>query len=131
MGNPVERSGMTNTFLDPALRRVVRLVALLNLGYFGIEFAVARAIGSVSLFADSVDFLEDASVNILILMALGWSAKRRANLGMALAFILLVPGLATLWTAWTKLRSPLAPEPFLLAITGLGALVINISCAVL
>lgn len=44
-----------------SLRRVVRLVALLNLGYFGIEFAVALTIGSVSLFADSVDFLEDAS----------------------------------------------------------------------
>ena len=43
------------------LRRVVRLVALLNLSYFGVEFAVALAIGSVSLFADSIDFLEDAS----------------------------------------------------------------------
>jgi Co/Zn/Cd efflux system component len=35
------------------LRRVVRLVAVLNLAYFGVEFAVAVAIGSVSLFADS------------------------------------------------------------------------------
>ena len=39
--------------------------------YFGIEFAVALAIGSVSLFADSIDFLEDASVNLLILVAQG------------------------------------------------------------
>ena len=38
-----------------ALRRTVRLVALLNLGYFGVEFAVALAIESVSLFADSKD----------------------------------------------------------------------------
>jgi hypothetical protein len=51
-------------------------VALLNLGYFTIEFGVARAIGSVSLFADSIDFLEDATVNGLILIALGWSARR-------------------------------------------------------
>ena len=42
------------------LRRVVLLVMALNLGYFGVEFAVALAIGSVSLFADSIDFLEDA-----------------------------------------------------------------------
>jgi len=41
-----------------ALRRAVRLVALLNLGYFGGEFTVALEIGSVSLFADSIDFLE-------------------------------------------------------------------------
>lgn len=53
------------------LSQVVGLVAVLNLAYFGVEFAVATAIGSVSLFADSVDFLEDASVNLLILAALG------------------------------------------------------------
>jgi Co/Zn/Cd efflux system component len=64
-----------------------------------VEFAVALAIGSVSLFADSIDFLEDASVNLLIVLALGWRARNRARLGMALAGILLVPGLATLWTA--------------------------------
>ena len=33
--------------------------AILNPAYFGVEFAVAMAIGSVSLFADSIDFLED------------------------------------------------------------------------
>ena len=54
-----------------ALRRAVRLVALLNLGYFGVEFAVALGIGSVSLFADSIDFLEDTAINGLILVALG------------------------------------------------------------
>ena len=85
----------------PDLRRVVGWVALANLAYFGVEFAVATSIGSVSLFADSVDFLEDASVNFLIVVALGWSARNRARVGMALAMILLVPGLATLWTAWT------------------------------
>ncbi len=36
------------------LRRIVLIVAMLNLAYFGIEFAVARAIGSVSLFADTM-----------------------------------------------------------------------------
>ena len=83
---------------DKGLRRVVRRVMLLNLGYFGIEFAVAVAIGSVSLFADSVDFLEDTSVNFLILVALGWTAARRAQVGMLLAGILLIPAVATLWS---------------------------------
>src|SRR6266851_1553917 len=71
------------------LRQVVIIVAVLNLAYFGVEFAIAGAIGSVSLFADSVDFLEDASVNFLIAIALGWNATNRARLGMALAGILL------------------------------------------
>lgn len=116
---------------DHALRRVIRLVALLNLSFFGIEFAVATAIGSVSLFADSIDFLEDASVSFLILVALQWSAVRRARVGMALAGILLIPGLATLWTAWEKFNAPVPPAPALLSLTGAGALAINLTCAVM
>ncbi len=117
--------------MGSALRRTVLAVALLNLGYFGVEFGVALAIGSVSLFADSVDFLEDASVNLLILLALGWSARGRARVGMLLALVLLVPGLATLWTAWEKFNLPVAPSPMSLSLAGLGALVVNLSCALL
>ena len=111
------------------LRRVVLVVAALNLGYFGIEFAVALAIGSVSLFADSVDFLEDASINILIAVAMGWSARWRARLGMALALIILAPALAGLWTAWQKLALPVPPAPWPLTLTGTGALLVNTACA--
>ncbi len=111
------------------LRRAVRAVMLLNLGYFGVEFAVALAIGSVALFADAVDFLEDASVNALILFALGWGVRARARVGMALAAILLVPGLATLWTAWAKVLEPVAPAPLPLSLAGLGALAVNLACA--
>ena len=113
------------------LRAAVILVALLNLAYFGVEFAVALAIGSVSLFADSVDFLEDASINILIAAAMGWNARRRAHLGMLLAAILLAPALAGLWTAWQKLASPVPPAPLPLTLTGIGALAINLSCALI
>jgi Co/Zn/Cd efflux system component len=116
---------------DRGLRRAVRAVALLNLAYFGVEFAVALVIGSVSLFADSIDFLEDTSINLLILVALGWTARRRARVGMALAGIILVPGLATLWTAWDKFVTPTPPEPLILSVTGLGALAINLSCALI
>ena len=84
---------------DSALPSAVTVVALANLAYFFVEFAVARRIGSVSLFADSVDFLEDASVNFLIVTALGWSERNRARVGMFLAAVLLVPALALLWTA--------------------------------
>jgi len=113
------------------LRSAVRLVAILNLAYFGIEFTVAIAIGSVSLFADSIDFLEDASVNFLILVALGWSATRRARMGMVLAGLLLVPGLATLWTAWQKFSLPVPPAPVPLSLAGAGAFAVNLSCALL
>jgi Co/Zn/Cd efflux system component len=122
---------MPTKITNNALRRVVRLVALLNLGYFGIEFAVALAICSVSLFADSVDFLEDASINFLILAALGWSSIHRARLGVVLAGILLVLGLATLWMAWEKFNVPSAPDPLALSLAGMGALIVNLSCALM
>ncbi len=116
---------------NDALRTTVRRVAALNLGYFGVEFAVALAIGSVALFADSVDFLEDASINILILIGLGWTAARRATLGMALAGVLLIPGIATLWTAWQNFQLAVAPEAAPLALTGFGALAVNLACALM
>lgn len=40
-----------------------------------------------------------------------------------------MPGLATLWTAWEKFNAPVPPEPLALSLTGLGAFVINLSCA--
>lgn len=113
------------------LRVAVGLVAALNLAYFGIEFAVALAIGSVSLFADSVDFLEDASINLLIAAALGWTATARARLGMVLAGILLVPAAATLWTAWAKFSLPVPPSPMPLSLAGAGALAVNLCCAMI
>jgi Co/Zn/Cd efflux system component len=67
-----------------ALARVVALVAALNLGYFAVEISVALAIGSVALLADSADFLEDAAVNLLILLGLSWSVRGRARLGTAI-----------------------------------------------
>ncbi len=117
--------------MTPALRRIVGVVAALNLAYFGAEFAVALAIKSVSLFADSIDFLEDASINLLILVALGWTARQRAKLGMVLAGILLIPSLATLWTAWRQFSLPVAPDPASLSWTGAGALAVNLTCAFL
>ena len=105
------------------------MVALLNLSYFAVEFAVALSIGSVALFADSVDFLEDSSVNLLILLALGWAAPRRARVGMLMAGLLLVPAAAALWTASSKFHSLAVPAPAPLTLTAFGALLVNLYAA--
>jgi Co/Zn/Cd efflux system component len=114
---------------DNNLRKAIALVATLNLAYFGVEFLVAVHIGSVSLIADSADFFEDAAVNFLILAALGWSVLKRAQVGMALAAILLAPAIAFLWTLVSKFSSPVPPDPVLLGVTGIGALFVNLFCA--
>lgn len=117
--------------IPPALRRTLLVVIALNLSYFFVEFGVARAIGSVSLFADSIDFLEDSSLNALVLVGLGLAARFRRVLGMALAGVLLVPGLAALFTIWQKLNAPEVPDPSLLTLTGFGAMLVNALCALI
>lgn len=113
------------------LRQTVLTVACLNLLYFGVEFSVALRVGSVALLADSIDFLEDAAVNILIFFALAWTAARRARVGMVLAGFLLVPALAFLWILVEKFLHPSPPEADALALVGLGALAVNLSAALL
>ena len=113
------------------LKKTVIIVASLNLMYFFYEFSIARKIGSVSLFADSIDFLEDTAVNILILLAFGWSIKTRVKLGYVFSGLLLIPGIAVLSVAWDKFQNPVTPESLSLGLTALGALVVNVFCAYL
>lgn len=107
------------------LRRTVLVVAAINLGYFFVEGAVALAIGSVSLLADSVDFLEDTAVNLLIFMALGWSFAARARVGKLMALIILAPAAAAVWQGVAKIGDPTAPDPLALLLTAGGAVVVN------
>jgi Co/Zn/Cd efflux system component len=117
--------------MNRTLRQTTLIVAALNLAYFGVEFTAALNIQSVSLFADSVDFLEDTFVNLLIFVALGWTAARRAKVGMGLAAIMAVPALAFVWTLGQKYLNPAAPDAMVLTGIGIGALVVNVTAAFL
>jgi len=66
--------------------------------------------------------------NLLIAIALGWSASSRARLGMVLAGILLVRS-GDAVDSLGKFVAPMPPAPLPLSLTGLGALAINLSCA--
>jgi Co/Zn/Cd efflux system component len=107
------------------LRRAVTVVALLNFAYFFVEFTVALAAGSVSLLADSVDFLEDTSVNLLILIALGWPLARRAATGKAMALIILGPACVAGWQAVLRFSDPVAPDVAPVVLASLGAIAVN------
>lgn len=107
------------------------VVAGLNLAYFFVEVSVAVSIGSVSLVADSVDFLEDTSINLLIALALGWSLARRALAGRAMALVIVVPALAAAWQAFAKAFDPTAPDVTALLVTAAGAAAVNAGCAFL
>jgi Co/Zn/Cd efflux system component len=107
------------------LRRVVLVVAALNFTYFFVEFAVALATGSVSLLADSVDFLEDTAINLLIFIALGWPMARRAIVGKVMAAILLVPATVAGLEAFQRFAHPVVPDVGPLVLASLGAIAVN------
>ena len=111
------------------MRRVVLIVALLNFAYFFVEFSVALGAGSVSLLADSVDFLEDTAVNLLIFVALGWPLARRAALGKAMVVILLGPATLAGWKAIQQFSDPSPPAVAPLILASVGAIAINGTCA--
>ena len=114
-----------------SVRGTLIIVALLNLAYFFIELFAAIKINSVSLFADSIDFLEDTFVNLLILFSFLISSTLRPKLSKILVIVILLPGLTALWAAWEQLVRPLPPEAFKLTLVGFGALLTNITCTII
>jgi Co/Zn/Cd efflux system component len=113
------------------LRTIVLVVAALNLAYFFVEVGVALAIGSVALLADSVDFLEDTAVYVIIALALGLRLAARARAGKVMAVIICVPAVAAAWQAFAKAGDPTPPDVPLLALTAGGAAVVNLVCALI
>ena len=107
----------------------MRLVAILNLAYFFIEFSFALKFGSVSLLADSIDFLEDASINILIFIGLSWTFAARARLARFLAILLLVPVFSVIFSVIQELNNPSIPSGAGISLVATGALVINFACS--
>ena len=111
-----------------SFRKAIFLVAALNLFYFFIEFIAALNIRSVSLLADSIDFIEDASINFLIFFAISLTLTKKAKISILLSLIMLLPGVTALWAAWQQISYQEPPEALELSIVAIGALTINCLC---
>ncbi len=111
-----------------SFKKAVFLVAVLNLIFFFIEFIVALNIRSVSLLADSIDFIEDTSINFLIFFAISLSLEKRAKISILLSIIMLLPGFVAIWAIWKQIILQQPPAPIELSIVGFGALVVNCLC---
>ena len=61
-----DEDGLTASELTHPMRRIVAVVAALNALGFVVELTAAVLVGSVSLFADAADFLEDVLINTLV-----------------------------------------------------------------
>lgn len=117
--------------MSEPLKSIVARVAILNLSYFAIEFFFAQRFNSVALLSDSLDFLEDASVNILIFLSFSLAVFWRARLSYLFAFLLLLPGCSFLYNALQQISDPITPTGEGMSAVGLGALCVNAYCAII
>ena len=114
-----------------SFKKAVLLVAVLNLLYFFIEFMAALNIRSVSLLADSIDFIEDASINFLIFFAISLTLAKKAKVSIILSIIMLSPALTALWAIWQQVLYQEPPRPIELSLVAFGALIVNCLCTLI
>ena len=69
----------TKSVADPGYRKVLWIALILNAVMFAVEFGASWTSGSVSLLADSIDFLGDASNYALSLAVLGMALSVRSK----------------------------------------------------
>lgn len=114
---------------DPAYRRVLWIVVVLNLGFGLVEIVGGFLARSQALKADALDFLGDGSITLVGLLALGWAGRTRARVALAQGCFLAALGFgvvgAALWRAWNAV----APEAALMGGLGILGLIINVTAA--
>ena len=62
---------------------------------------------------------------------MAWPAARRRTAGSVLAALILIPAIAAIVTLVAKIMNPVAPSPEGLTGIAIGALIVNVICAIL
>ena len=112
---------------DPAYRRALWIVVLLNVGFALIEFAGGFLAGSQALKADALDFIGDGSITFVGLLALGWSARTRARVALTQGLFLAALGLGVLVMAVWRALNAVLPEADIMGGIGLVAMAVNVT----
>ena len=116
---------------SPAYRRILWVALVVNLAMFFIEVGAGFAAQSVSLLADSLDFLGDAGNYGISLFVLGMAIRWRARASLVKAASM---GVFGLWVAITTVNHALAgtvPAAPVMGLVGALALAANFGVALL
>lgn len=117
--------------VDPRFRRALWIALVVNASMFLVEVGASWSSGSVSLLADSVDFLGDAANYGLSLAVLAMAMSARSKAAMVKAACMAAFGVfvlgRTLW-AW---HAGIPPEPVTMGGVAFAALLANVSVALL
>ncbi len=116
---------------SPAYRRILWVALVVNITMFAVEIGAGLAAQSVSLLADSLDFLGDAANYGISLFVLGMAIQWRARASLLKAASM---GAFGLWVAITTINHALAgtvPQAQVMGVTGIAAFVANFGVAAL
>src|SRR5258708_17355298 len=114
-----------NSFLEP-----IPLLATANLLFFCLEFILAVEVRSVSLFSDSIVFLEGAAVSVLTASNINWGVPGREAFGRFTGTMILIPTCFMFWMIAANYYNAEVPSAVPLAATGAVLLITNIACFV-
>ncbi|HSX71223.1 MAG TPA: cation transporter [Pseudomonas sp.] len=112
-------------------RRILWIALAVNLAMFAVEIGAGLKAGSVSLLADSLDFMGDAANYAISLWVLGMALSWRARAAQFKAASMLLFGIGVLGAAlwhWWQGEVPSAPT---MGLIGALALAANVGVAVL
>lgn len=115
----------------PAYRRVLWIALAVNAAMFVAELVAARASGSVSLLADSIDFFGDAGNYALSLAVVGMALGVRARVALFKALCMGGFGVFVLGMALWRLRGGEPPQSLTMGAVGFVALLANAGVALL
>ncbi|CAB3783807.1 cation transporter [Pararobbsia alpina] len=112
-------------------RTILWIALAINIGMFAVEIISGLRSGSVSLLADSLDFLGDAANYGISLLVLGMRLTVRANAARLKAFSMAAFGLWVLGLALWHLATGVVPSAPTMGIVGACALAANCIVALL
>nr|WP_294846417.1 cation transporter [uncultured Sphingomonas sp.] len=114
---------------NPAYRRALWLVVVLNIGFGLIEIGAGFVANSQALKADALDFLGDGSITLIGLWALAWGAASRARVALAQGVFLAVLGVGVVGVALWRALNAVPPDADVMGGVGIVALGVNIVAA--
>ena len=116
---------------DPAYRRALWIVIILNIGFGLAEIVGGFIANSQALKADALDFLGDGSITFVGLLALSWSAATRSRVALTQGLFLGALGLWVLGMAVWRAVNAIPPDAELMGGIGLAALAVNVAAALI
>ncbi len=121
----------TSRKMPARYRRVLWIALVVNAAMFGVEVLAGVNAGSVSLLADSLDFLGDAANYGISLWVLGLGLAMRARASLLKAGTMALFGTGVLVTAIWNAAQGQVPDAPTMGVIGALALLANLSVAVL